>query len=42
MSKMTEIKNSYLEVFKKFAENTREHCYTKFGKNPKYKNSLTS
>ena len=24
-----------VEVFKKFAQNTCQHCYTKFGKNPK-------
>ena len=35
MSKMTRIKNSYVEVFKKFAQNTRQHCYTKLGKKPK-------
>ena len=35
MSKMTGIKNSYVEVFKKFAQNTRQHCYTKLGKKPK-------
>jgi len=32
MSKMTGIKNSYVKVFKKFAQNTRQHCYTKLGK----------
>ena len=32
MSKMKGIRNSYVEVFKKFARNTRQHCYTKFGK----------
>ena len=35
MSKMTRIKNSYVEVFKKFAQNTRQHCYTKLDKKPK-------
>ena len=35
MSKMTRIRNSYVEVFKKFAQNTRQHCYTKLGKKPK-------
>ena len=32
---MIKIKNSYVEVFKKFAQNTRQHCYTKLGKKPK-------
>ena len=32
MSKMTGIRNSYVEVFKKFAQNTCQHCYTTFGK----------
>ena len=35
MSKITRIRNSYVEVFKKFAQNTRQHCYTKLGKKPK-------
>ena len=35
MSKMTGIKNSNVEVFKKFAQNSRQHCYTKLGKKPK-------
>ena len=35
MSKMTEKRNSYVEIFKKFASNTRQHCYTKFGKKRK-------
>ena len=34
MSKMTGIRNSYVEVFKKFAQNTRQQYNTKFGKNP--------
>ena len=29
---MTGIKNSYVEVFKKFAQNTRQHCYHSAGK----------
>ena len=32
---MIKIKNSYVEVFKKFAQNTRQHCYTKLDKKPK-------
>ena len=35
MSKMTGIRNSYMEVFKKVAQKTRQHCSTKFGKKPK-------
>ena len=35
MSKMTGIKNSNVEVFKKFVQNSRQHCYTKLGKKPK-------
>ena len=37
MSKMNEIRNSYveLEIFEKFASNTRQHYFTKFGKKPK-------
>ena len=35
LSKMTGIRNSYVEVFnfKKFAQNTSQHCNTDFGKN---------
>ena len=32
---MTGIKNSNVEVFKKLAQNSRQHCYTKLGKKPK-------
>jgi len=35
ISKMKRIRNSYVEDFKKIAQNTRQHCYTKLGKKPK-------
>ena len=34
-SKMKRIKISYVEVFEKFEQNTRQHCFTKLGKKPK-------
>ena len=35
MLKMTGIRNSYMEVFKKFAQNTRQHVIRNQVKNPK-------
>ena len=35
MLKMTGTKNSYVEVFKKFAQNTRQHVIRNSVKNPK-------
>ena len=35
MSKMIGIRHRYVAVFKKFTQNNRQHCSTKFGKKPK-------